>query len=100
MQNANLERKIDRIETLFINGDIGKLKMERCPLCNGQMDFVINKNEFITNAPIGRQYKCGITIYCLGKCGIMLSHLDGYCPGWAEEIKDWKEFSLNLYAQK
>ena len=26
----------------------------------------------------------------------MISHLDGFCPAWAEAIVDWEEFSDSL----
>jgi hypothetical protein len=97
MQTENLEKQIEYIEILFINGDIKQLKLERCPTCKGKMSFYISKFERFESSPKGRRIKCGMTIYCVGKCRIMLSHGDGYCPAWAEEIEDWEKFNSDLY---
>jgi hypothetical protein len=89
--------KMNEIETLFLEGNIKALKNVKCSDCEGNILFSVYKDKKILDAPKGRRIKSGISIYCIGKCNTMKSHLDGYCPFWAEEIDDWVAFSNNLY---
>jgi hypothetical protein len=88
---------IDALEIDFLAGKPDQLKNRRCPLCNGRLFFSIAHHNSIPDAPSGRRIRCGVNIYCLGNCNTMLSHLDGFCPSWAEEISDWKAYSSSLY---
>jgi|HigsolmetaAR201D_1030396.scaffolds.fasta_scaffold05076_7 hypothetical protein len=92
-----MNNAIDKLEQDFFNGNIEALKGRHCPICNGRLLFSVSKGTTNASAPRGRRIRCGVSIYCLGKCNTMLSHLDGFCPLWAEEINDWNQFSLKLY---
>ena len=88
---------IERIENEFLSGNLAALRNQRCPTCGGYLLYSVYKGTEVSNAPPGRRFRCGISIYCLGNCNRMKSHLDGYCPAWAEGISDWEEFSTTLY---
>lgn len=89
---------IDEIERAFIAGDISKLKESRCPYCGSHLSFSIYKGEYFPENVPGRRYRCGISIGCLGENGRMISHCDGFCPAWAEDISDWVSFSQAIYS--
>ncbi len=89
---------IELIEDIFLQGNIEQLKNMRCPICmRGKLKFYIRKFEDTGSCKLGRRYKSGITIYCAGECNTMLSHLDGFCPSWAECIENWDDFNIKLY---
>jgi len=90
-------KAIDDVEIDFLNGNVDTLKYRKCPICGGSLIFSIYKGKEQFAKPPGRRYQAGISIYCIGTCNTMLSHLDGFCPSWAEDIEDWDEFSENLY---
>jgi hypothetical protein len=89
---------VEEVEDAFLAGDTEALRRAACPICEGRLFYTVAKGEVLTHATPGRRVRCGISIYCRGRCGIMLSHLDGYCPEWAESVDDWGEFSAALYS--
>jgi hypothetical protein len=88
---------IDEIENSFLKGDVEDLKKQRCPFCVGALFFSVSKVSESRQAEPGRRWKSGISIYCDGQCKKLLSHMDGFCPSWAEDIEDWERFSADLY---
>ena len=92
--------EIDALEQDFLTGRIEALRGRPCPVYGGHLLYTVAKGEVIPGAPTGRRYRCGMSIYCLGSCNTMLTHLDGFCPSWAEDISDWREFSMKLYEQE
>lgn len=98
MQTESSDDKTERLETLendFLKGDLGKLKRRACPVCGekGTLSFSVAKRPENLLAVAGRRFSAGISIYCTGSCNQMISHLDGFCPAWAEHIEDWAAFS-------
>ena len=89
--------KIDEIEDTFLAGNLKMLKGLRCPNCEGFLSFSIALGAENPRQPLGRRFRCGINIYCVGDCQTMISHMDGFCPAWAETISDWDSFSTKLY---
>lgn len=85
------------IEFYFGAGCLDKLSQLRCPTCQGFLYFSVAKGE---RRPENGRLECGISIYCAGFCDRMLSHIDGYCPVWAENIDDWDDFSQKLYENR
>ncbi len=93
-----MNKLIELIEDNFLEGNIAELKNKLCPICEkGKLKFYIAKVQDTGKGEPGRRYKSGITIYCIGKCDSMISHLDGFCPAWAENIEDWDKFNRELY---
>jgi hypothetical protein len=90
---------IDQIENDFLEGDLSRLRNRRCPKCGGKLSYSISDNrELIFDPRSGLlRRRCGISIYCVDDCHIMVSHLDGVCPIWALKINDWDTFSRRLY---
>ena len=89
-------RKVEKIEKDFLNGDLESMRRNRCPQCDGKLLYSVSKGMFDESAPAGRRRSCGISIYCLGECQYMISHMDGFCPAWGENIEDWEQFSESL----
>jgi hypothetical protein len=88
---------LEEIENDFLHGNFAGMRSNRCPRCGGTLFYSVSRGSFDELAPPGRRRSCGISIYCSGNCNYMLSHLDGFCPAWAEDITDWKSFSAHLY---
>ena len=90
---------IEKVENDFLRGKLAELAARQCPRCRniGSLQFSISKHSMCGEATPGRRYKAGITIWCLS-CKSMLSHLDGFCPAWAENVTDWDGFSKELAA--
>jgi len=87
---------LEKIEKDFWEGKVSELKDCLCQKCGGRLVFSVYKAEEIQNTFLGWKFKCSVSIYCYGKCGIMLSHIDGYLPKWAESVGSWDEFNNNL----
>lgn len=89
--------RIDQIEDAFVAGDLQVLRELRCPFCAGALSYSIVKHlPPLSGAPPGRRYRAGYFIFCRGQCERLLSHFDGLCPEWAEEIEDWDMFRRQL----
>lgn len=88
---------LDQLEEEFLAGDLYRLRMRECPVC-GRLGllFSVAKIPVDLAAPPGRRYRAGISIYCRNECNSMISHMDGFCPAWAENIEDWAIFSDDL----
>jgi hypothetical protein len=99
MQTDSLDDNsgIDALERDFLLGDLAKLRDRKCPVCQSEncLRFVVMKKSIGVGCP-GRRIRAGISIYCVGKCNSMVSHMDGFCPAWAEKISDWDGFSQLL----
>lgn len=88
---------LEQIENDFLQGNSPGMRRNRCPECGGTLFYSVSEGSVDDSAPPGRRRSCGISIYCSGDCHYMLSHLDGFCPAWAEDISDWDAFSASLY---
>lgn len=99
MRNGGIftSSRIEEIDHFFWAGNVSALKGQFCPSCNSRLLYSIYRGPLIPGRPPGGRHKCGISIYCLGKCSMMLSHSDGYLPIWAEAIEDWDQFNNELY---
>lgn len=86
---------LDMIEKDFLRGDLERLRSHRCPGCGGTLAYSIYKGDYSPDAPPGRRYRSGMTISCASERR-MLSHFDGFCPAWAEDVEDWAAFSRNI----
>ena len=88
---------LEQLEEDFLLGRIETLRWRACPTC-GEFGllFSVNRKSFNPHALPGRKYRSSINIWCRGTCNSMISHLDGFCPEWAENIDDWDEFSDKL----
>lgn len=89
--------KLEQIENDFLHGNFAGMRTNRCPKCGGLLFYSVSEGSFDESAPPGRRRSCGMSIYCGGECKYMLSHLDGFCPAWGEDISDWKAFSVSLH---
>lgn len=87
---------MDKVENLFLEGQLDELRGCCCPKCAGPLYFAISPLISSGKQEPGRRFKCGITIWCRGDCDAMVSHLDGFCPEWAEGITDWDLFNKKL----
>lgn len=87
---------LEQIENDFLHGNFSAMRSHRCPTCGGTLFYTISEGSLDESAPPGRRRSCGIFIYCSGTCNYMLSHMDGFCPAWAEDITDWEAFSASL----
>jgi hypothetical protein len=92
-----LEDFISETEILFFEGKVENLKNRFCPKCNGKILYSMGTRPIDLSRPPGSRLKGSLSIYCVGLCQTMLSHLDGYCPAWAENITDWEDFSSRLF---
>ena len=95
----NNEEALSRLEDDFLTGNIAALQGRGCPRCGARLLYSVSvaADEYASPAALTGQVKAGISIYCLGRCNTLLSHLDGFCPAWAERIADWDAFSASLY---
>ncbi len=94
-EKQKVDAELGVLENDFLAGRLDQLKGRECPVCGqkGVLMHSVYKELFNADAPPGRRYKSGISIYCLGACNSMISHLDGFCPAWAEGIEDWEKFT-------
>lgn len=85
---------IAELEDDFLEGKLDTLFARKCPQCGqeGILYSVAKQLRDLTERA-GRRYTTGISIYCRAECNTMLTHLDGYCPAWAEDVEDWQQFS-------
>ena len=88
---------LEQIENDFLHGNFDGMRSNRCPKCGGPLFYSVSPGSVDVSASPGRRRSCGMSIYCSGDCHYMLSHLDGFCSAWAEEISDWEAFSASLY---
>lgn len=88
---------IDDLERDFLRGDLSKLKCRICPICQSQrcLRYSVAKQPPEVGPP-GRRIRAGISIYCEGTCNYMISHMEGFCPAWAEQISDWNSFTAQM----
>lgn len=91
------QQEIAALEDDFLAGKLDELKDRRCPRCGGRYLYSVYKAVETVGQIPGRRFRCGISIYCIGVCNTMVSHLDGFCPAWAESVSDWSAFSNGLY---
>jgi len=98
MQTESLEvmKAIDVLENDFLSGHLDKLKRRPCPVCSQDSSLLYSVTTELKESDPEKKNKVSISIYCTGPCNNMISHMDGYCPSWAEGISDWDHFSKQI----